>query len=203
MAAITSSVMGDPFAAAPMKPLKTTPTSRHRSASPTVSVVHEGSEEGSRWTKFSTMTAEKGNPNDHSPLFNVIREYDGPASPRSSLGQQAESSVSAANSQQLGSDRQAYLPPKSVEVLKRLDAVLSLSGDDPARPTMLDDPPRKLLLCTQVLQVVNSNVGFTYPFARCADAHRRLSRTVIFSCLQTSSSLPNLYWLVGNPLIWT
>ncbi|KAL7423227.1 hypothetical protein Q5752_002527 [Cryptotrichosporon argae] len=47
------------------------------------------------------------------------------------------------------------IPPKSLDVLSRMDEVLALQPDDPARPEMLDDPPRKLLLATQVLQVVN------------------------------------------------
>ncbi|CAK9785052.1 hypothetical protein CC85DRAFT_262974 [Cutaneotrichosporon oleaginosum] len=49
------------------------------------------------------------------------------------------------------------LPPRSREVLRRMDGVLSLPANDPSRPDFLDDPPRKLLLSQQVLQVVNVN----------------------------------------------
>ncbi|ODO05594.1 hypothetical protein I350_04652 [Cryptococcus amylolentus CBS 6273] len=49
------------------------------------------------------------------------------------------------------------LPEKSVEVLKKMDEVLALGPDDPARPEILDDPPRKFLMCAQILQVVNAN----------------------------------------------
>lgn len=52
------------------------------------------------------------------------------------------------------------LPQKSVDMLNRMDNLLALALDDPARPDILDDPPRKLLLATQVLQVVNVNVCF-------------------------------------------
>lgn len=51
------------------------------------------------------------------------------------------------------------LPPRSRDVLHRLDGVLSLPPNDPSRPDFLDDPPRKLLLSQQVLQVVNPNVS--------------------------------------------
>jgi hypothetical protein len=49
------------------------------------------------------------------------------------------------------------LPEESVEVLQRMDNLLALPGNDPKRPDLLDDPPRKLLLAQQVLQVVNSH----------------------------------------------
>jgi hypothetical protein len=50
-----------------------------------------------------------------------------------------------------------HLPPRSREVLRRMEGVLSLPANDPSRPDFLDDPPRKLLLSQQVLQVVNMN----------------------------------------------
>ncbi len=53
------------------------------------------------------------------------------------------------------------LPARSLQVLERMDEVLALESDDPARPEMLDDPPRKLLLATQVLQVVNAHVSLS------------------------------------------
>ncbi|WVQ72844.1 hypothetical protein IAR50_002405 [Cryptococcus sp. DSM 104548] len=49
------------------------------------------------------------------------------------------------------------LPEKSVKVLQRMDEVLALGPDDPARPEILDDPPRKFLMSAQILQVVNAN----------------------------------------------
>ena len=51
------------------------------------------------------------------------------------------------------------LPQKSMGVLHRMDHLLALAPNDPARPDILDDPPRKLLLATQVLQVVNVHVS--------------------------------------------
>ena len=105
----------DPFAAPPLPSV-----SRHRSASPTCSVVHEVSEEGSRLTRFTNRV-------EASPL---IEE-----------------------------DEAEPLPEKSVDVLNRMDDLLALSADDPARPDMLDDPPRKMVLATQILQVVNVHVG--------------------------------------------
>lgn len=45
---------------------------------------------------------------------------------------------------------------KSQAVISRMNALLALPPDDPSRPDFLDDPPRKLLLAQQVLQVVNS-----------------------------------------------
>jgi hypothetical protein len=51
------------------------------------------------------------------------------------------------------------LPEKSKAILSRMDHLLSMGPDNPARPDILDDPPRKLLLATQVLQVVNVHVS--------------------------------------------
>lgn len=45
---------------------------------------------------------------------------------------------------------------KSQAVISRMNALMALPPDDPSRPDFLDDPPRKLLLAQQVLQVVNS-----------------------------------------------
>ncbi|KAK4686095.1 hypothetical protein P7C73_g4037, partial [Tremellales sp. Uapishka_1] len=105
----------DPFALA--APNSQPP--RHRSASPSVSVVPELSEEGSRLTRF---TGARG------------------ISPNAVLDEVKETTT---------------LPPRSMQVLNRMDDVLALGPDDPSRPEILDDPPRKLLLATQVLQVVN------------------------------------------------
>jgi hypothetical protein len=115
----------DPFAGPPPagKP------SRHRSASPSVSVVPEMSEEGSRLTRFTAHT----------------QRLDNPASPAG----EDEPARGAAPS----------LPDKSKEILRRMDDLLELGPDDPARPDILDDPPRKLLLSTQILQVVNAHVS--------------------------------------------
>lgn len=112
----------DPFAGPPAPPPK---MGRHRSASPSVSVVPEVSEEGSRLTRFTAHTRL----DNASP---AIPEVDSHAK---------------------------ELPPKTKEILNRMDDLLSLGPDDPARPDILDDPPRKLLLATQVLQVVNVHVS--------------------------------------------
>ncbi|KAL1412940.1 hypothetical protein Q8F55_000689 [Vanrija albida] len=49
------------------------------------------------------------------------------------------------------------LSQTSTDVLNRMDNLLTVSGQDPAQANLLDDPPRKLLLAQQVLQVVNVN----------------------------------------------
>lgn len=115
----------DPFAG-PIAPVNK--PSRHRSASPSVSIVPELSEEGSRLTRFTA----------HTRMDNAS-----PAIP-----------------EEAQEEKQA-LPPKSREILSRMDDLLGMGPDDPARPDILDDPPRKLLLATQVLQVVNVHVSFT------------------------------------------
>lgn len=51
------------------------------------------------------------------------------------------------------------MPSRSRDVLRRMDAMLLMSAEDPERPDFLDDPPRKLLLSQQVLQVVNAQVS--------------------------------------------
>lgn len=109
------------------------PRMRARPASPTVSVVPEGSEEGSRFTRYTThrdWAEQEGNTIQE-------QEYEDKAAPGASAG----------------------LSQKSAEVLMRMDKLLSLAPEDPRRPDVLDDPPRKLLLATQVLQIVNVNVS--------------------------------------------
>ncbi len=48
---------------------------------------------------------------------------------------------------------------KTQQVIQRLDDVLALSPDDADRPDVLDDPPRRLVLCSPMLQVVNGHVS--------------------------------------------
>jgi hypothetical protein len=74
------------------------------------------------------------------------------------------------------------LPAKSQAVLQRMDDLLALGQDDPERPDVLDDPPRKLLLATQVLQVVNVHVRY-----QVCRADGRLPKTASSSCLTTCS----------------
>jgi hypothetical protein len=117
----------DPFAAPPPPIIMTKPL-RHRSASPSVSVVPEGSEEGSRLTRFTVGTRlDNGSP--------LVEEEDEPE------------------------EAEAEMPERSREVMERMGLVIGMEQDDPGRPEILDDPPRKLLLATQVLQVVNQNVS--------------------------------------------
>jgi hypothetical protein len=47
-------------------------------------------------------------------------------------------------------------------VIRRMSAILELEADDPARPDVLDDPPRKLVLAMQVWQVVDENVSASF-----------------------------------------
>jgi hypothetical protein len=119
------SIPSDPFAPHPLPaPVAMRRTgSRTGRASPSVSVVPEGSEDGSRLTRF---TATPANRLDQSST--PILEDRG-------------------------------MSERSAEVLGRMESMLALGPDDPARPEVLDDPPRKLLLSTQVLQVVNINVS--------------------------------------------
>jgi len=124
-AQFSPSIQSDPFAPLPLPaPIAMRRTvSRTGRASPAVSVVPEGSEEGSRLTRFATPV----NRLDHSTT--PIMEDSG-------------------------------LTEKSADVLHRMETMLALGMDDPARPEILDDPPRKLLLSTQVLQVVNTHVSW-------------------------------------------
>ena len=115
----------DPFAAPP-PPLRP-PHFHHRSASPSVSVVPELSEEGSRLTRF-TVGVNRGGTN--TPNIEELEE-------------------------KMPSNNAEAAPSKLV----RLNQLLALSSDDPTRPEILDDPPRKLLLAHQVLQVVNAHVS--------------------------------------------
>ncbi len=50
------------------------------------------------------------------------------------------------------------LSTKSQAVLQRLDHILSLAPENEHRPDVLDDPPRRLVLCAPMLQVVNGHV---------------------------------------------
>ncbi|KGB74832.1 hypothetical protein CNBG_0670 [Cryptococcus deuterogattii R265] len=54
--------------------------------------------------------------------------------------------------------KEAMLPKKTLDILRRMDEVLTLGPEHPARPEMLDDPPRKFLKSSQILQVVNANI---------------------------------------------
>lgn len=132
----------DPFAAPP-PPLVNKP--RHRSVSPSVSIVHEVSEEGSRLTRFTNGTHRFGN---DSPLV----EEDEQANDAHVHGEMN-------GYDKTDTAHQEILPQKSMDVLNRMDDLLALAPDDPARPDILDDPPRKLILATQTLQVVNVNVS--------------------------------------------
>ena len=120
----------DPFAA-PLPPLRP-PHFHHRSASPSVSVVPELSEEGSRLTRF-TVGVNRGGTNTPN-----IEERE----------EKMDSSQSGNPSNKL----------------EQLDQLLAMSSDDLTRPEVLDDPPRKLLLAHQVLQIVNAHVS-----QRCAE----------------------------------
>ena len=146
------SLASDPFAPLPLPlpaPIAMRRTgSRTGRASPSVSVVPEGSEDGSRLTRFATPV----NRLDQSST--PIREDTG-------------------------------LTEKSADVLHRMEQMLALGIDDPARPDILDDPPRKLLLSTQVLQVVDANVSKAW-----RSVNKRLisrpPRTDTYSCSTTS-----------------
>ncbi|EIW73642.1 hypothetical protein TREMEDRAFT_67472 [Tremella mesenterica DSM 1558] len=119
----------DPFAPPPPPPAVPARMGRKGSASPAVSTVPEGSEDGSRMTRFTAKVELPQSLQEEKESFKTHEEE--------SRG----------------------LPPKGAEVLKRMDDLLALEADDPARPDILDDPPRKLLLSGQVLQVVNSNTA--------------------------------------------
>lgn len=54
----------------------------------------------------------------------------------------------------------APMPPRSVAVLSRMDEMLSGTPGESVGMDFLDDPPRKLLLSQQVLQVVNLHVSW-------------------------------------------
>lgn len=153
-------VLADPFAPnslpAPIAMRKMS-GSRPGRASPAVSVVPEGSEDGSRLTRFTTTP---------------IPRLENSVAPISEDGAQDQ---------------------KAIAVHRKLEAVLAMGPDDPSRPELLDDPPRKLLLSTQVLQVVNGNVS---PEWFCSldvcQLTRRLPKTD-FSFFST------IFWSLPNP----
>jgi hypothetical protein len=120
-------IAADPFAPLPLPaPIAMRRTgSRTGRASPAVSVVPEGSEDGSRMTRYATPV-------------NRLEQSSTPIIEDSGLTE------------------------KSADVLHRMETMLALGIDDPARPEILDDPPRKLLLSTQVLQVVNVHVSYFF-----------------------------------------
>lgn len=129
----------DPFAGPPLGATKGLALNRERlrAASPSVSIVPEGSEEGSRLTRFTMGTTRL---DTKTP---VLEERD-----------------DSGRTETLDGPVKERLPQKSKEVLRRMDDLLAMGPDDPARPDILDDPPRKLLLSTQILQVVNVHVRF-------------------------------------------
>ena len=130
----------DPFAG-PLSPSASLRqvSSRQRPTSPSVSIVHEGSEEGSRLTRFTAHTSRMEN--TPSPIVEEDRVTMGVAS----VVQVPQS--------------KNELPEKSKVILERMNQLMGMGPDDPARPDILDDPPRKLLLATQILQVVNVHVS--------------------------------------------
>lgn len=152
----------DPFAGPPMP---TTKPSRHHSASPSVSMVPEVNEEGSRFTRFTTATQRV---DEASPFI-----------------EEEEPEINGET-----------IPQKSIDVLNRMDDLLALAPDDPARPDVLDDPPRKLLLATHVLQVVNVNVRTSVAATRLSFDRRPKtafsSSLTIFWSSPSHSSLPVL-----------
>jgi hypothetical protein len=121
-------IAADPFAPLPLPaPIAMRRAgSRTGRASPAVSVVPEGSEDGSRMTRYATPV-------------NRLEQSSTPIIEDSGLTE------------------------KSADVLHRMETMLALGIDDPARPEILDDPPRKLLLSTQVLQIVNVHVRYSLP----------------------------------------
>lgn len=148
---ISPSLASDPFAPLPLPaPIAMRRTgSRTGRASPSVSVVPEGSEDGSRITRFATPV----NRLDQSST--PIKEDSG-------------------------------LKETPADLLHRFESILALGPDD--RPEILDDPPRKSLISSSVIQVVNTHVRcfFRIPVAMLTI---RLPRIDTCSCLTISWSL--------------
>lgn len=62
-----------------------------------------------------------------------------------------------------------------------MDGMLALPPNDPSRPDFLDDPPRKLLLSQQVLQVVNMHVSWSAVIEDVlADKHQTVKDRYLF-----------------------
>ena len=125
----------DPFAAPPAPVIR---PANQRSASPSVSVVPEVSEEGSRLTRFTMGTNRLDN---NTPKIEEQEEKI------------IEQSTSKENTEEASRSDGSWT---RLDALKKM---LALNGDDPDRPEILDDPPRKLLLAHQVLQVVNQHTA--------------------------------------------
>lgn len=130
----------DPFAAPPLPapaPVRKMSTSR-TTVSPAVSVVHEGNED--RMTRYTATPVARRGEDNSTPLGH-------------------DTASKSINGHGIDTGHQS-------DALRRLDEILALGPDDPKRPDMLDDPPRKLLLSTQVLQVVNTHVSRAHLLVR-------------------------------------
>lgn len=135
----------DPFAAPPLPaptPVRKMSTSRATAtASPSVSIVHEGNED--RLTRFTATPIE------------ASRRGNDSASPVPHINVSGNGGIS-------GTGNSVATSQKSKDALRKMEDLLDMGPDDPARPEILDDPPRKLILSTQVLQVVNTHVRRSY-----------------------------------------
>jgi serine/arginine repetitive matrix protein 2 len=76
--------------------------------------------------------------------------------PTSSLDDYASQSSPSSSSQERFLERTSLRTP-GMTILERLDELLGHGSRGPTSSTFVDDPPRKLLLSSQVLQVANSN----------------------------------------------
>ncbi|CDZ98841.1 Pattern-formation protein/guanine nucleotide exchange factor [Phaffia rhodozyma] len=72
---------------------------------------------------------------------------------------QREVTASSPSSFETRSAQPLTLSPQTAQILGRLDSVLALASTQQSTSSQLNDPPRKLLLHSPVLQVVNANAA--------------------------------------------
>ncbi|KAM0747764.1 hypothetical protein T439DRAFT_81628 [Meredithblackwellia eburnea MCA 4105] len=110
----------------------------------------------------STIVAPSPQVGSTSKMESLAVEDDGPDSNYSSSTEMKRGdSASSAGSLLFEPERRIERLPAdqlpSSKILARLDSILGTEELDSSAPTVLDHPPRKLLLHTPVLQVVNAN----------------------------------------------
>jgi serine/arginine repetitive matrix protein 2 len=102
-------------------------------------------------TPFVTYPTQSVSPGPDPPTSSATPD------PTSSLDDYASQSSPSSSSPERFLERSSLRTPGTM-ILERLDELLSGHGSrGPAGSALVDDPPRKLLLSSQVLQVANSN----------------------------------------------
>ncbi|EGN99792.1 hypothetical protein SERLA73DRAFT_152020 [Serpula lacrymans var. lacrymans S7.3] len=144
---------------------------RELTTTPTVNgtaPAHEDLQKTPRASKVapSSSSAMNGNGNGNGmqfSLYNASPALPSPPEPPSSATPDPLSSLSdyparsTSESSSNTSSQYSHYPSQGLIVLERIDDMLGRGSRSPMWASAIDDPPRKLLLSSPVLQVVNSN----------------------------------------------